>query len=79
MNASIGEFTCTTWATFVAALRAAIDDPDAYQTAERQILAFKQDCDCSSYHAAFVPLAIILGYDARTKISYFRRGLHREL
>ena len=79
MNSSKVEFTFTTWATFVEALRAAFDDPDAYQTAERQILALKQDRDCSSYHAAFVPLATILGYDARTKISYFRRGLHREL
>ena len=79
MNASTGEFSFATWATFVEALRAAFDDPDAYQTAERQILALKQDRDCSSYHAAFVPLATILNYDGRTKISYFRRGLHREL
>ena len=63
----------------MAALKAAFDDPDAYQTAERQILALKQDRDCSSYHAAFVPLATILNYDDRTKISYFRRYLHREL
>ena len=79
MNTSTGEFSFTTWATFVVALRAAFDEPDVYQTAERQILALKQNRDCSSYHAAFVPLATILGYDARTKISYFRRGLHHEL
>ena len=79
MNTSTGEFTFATWAAFVEALRAACDDPDAYQTAERQILALKQDRDCSSYHTAFVPLAMILSYDARTKISYFRRGLHRKL
>ena len=74
-----GEIGFTPWREFVVALKAAFDDPDAYQTAERQILALKQDRDCSSYHAAFVPLATILNYDGRTKISYFRRGLHREL
>ena len=79
MNTSTGELAFTTWAAFVEALRVAFDDPDAYQTAEYQILALKQDRDCSSYYITFVPLATILNYEGCTKISYFRRGLYREL
>ena len=79
MNTSIWEFTFTTWAAFMEALRATFDDPHAYQATEYQILALKQNRDYSSYHAAFVPLTTILNYDSRTKISYFRRGLHRKL
>ena len=79
MNTSIGEFTFTTWTACVEALTAALDNLDAYQTVQCQILALKQDCDCYSYHAAFIPLDTILGYDARIKILYFRRGLHHKL
>ena len=79
VNETIGTITLPTWANFVAALKAAFDDPDAYQTAYTKISSLKQERDCSSYHAAFVPLATILGFDQRTKISFFKKGLNGEL
>ena len=63
----------------VAALRAAFNDPDAYQTAYTKISTLRPERDCSSYHAAFVPLATILGIDERTKILFFKKGLNGEL
>ena len=78
VNETTGAIAFPTWTNFVAALRAAFDDPDAYQTAYTKISSLKQERDCSSYHAAFVPLATILGIDERTKISFFKKGLNRE-
>ena len=63
----------------MAALRAAFDDPDAYQTAYTKISSLRQERDCSSYHTAFIRLATILGIDERTKISFFKKGLNGEL
>ena len=70
-----------TWAAFTAALKAAFDDPDAYQTSQCKMKALKQgqQQDYSSYHAAFVPLATILNMDKRIRILFFQRGLQREL
>ena len=79
VNETTGAITLPTWASFVAALKAAFDDPDAYQTAYTKIISLKQERDCSSYHAAFVPLATILGFDERTRISFFKKGLNGEL
>ena len=79
VNKSTGAITLPTWARFVAALKAAFDDPDAYQTAYTKISSLKQERDCSSYHAPFVPLATILGFDERTRISFFKKGLNGEL
>ena len=79
VNETTGVITLPTWASFVAALKAAFDDPDAYQTAYTKISSLKQERDCSSYHAAFVPLATILGFDERTRISFFKKGLNGEL
>ena len=81
INETTGDIAFPTWAAFTAALKAAFDDPDAYQTAQRKIEALKQgqQQDCSSYHAAFVPLATILNMDERTRISFFQRGLQNEL
>ena len=79
VNQTTGTITLPTWASFVAALKAAFDDSDAYQTAYTKISSLKQDRDCSSYHAAFVPLATILGFDERTRISFFKKGLNVEL
>ena len=67
------------WASFVAALKAAFDDPDTYQTAYKKISSLKQERDCSSYHAAFIPLATILSFDERTSISFFKKWLNGEL
>ena len=79
VNETTGAISFPTWTVFVAALHAAFDDPDAYQTAYTKISTLRQKCDCSSYHAAFVPLATILGIDERTKISFFKQGLNGEL
>ena len=79
VNETTGAITLPTWASFVAALKAAFDDPDAYQTAYTKISSLKQERDCSSYHAAFVPLATILGFDERTRISFFKKGLNGKL
>ena len=56
VNETIGAISLPTWASFVAALKAAFDDPDAYQTTYTKISLLKQEHDCSSYHAIFVPL-----------------------
>ena len=81
MNETTGDMIdFPTWATFTTALKATFDDSDAYQTAQRKIEGLKQgQQDCSSYHAAFVPLATILNMDVRTRISFFQRGLQNEL
>ena len=79
MNEATGAISFVIWTSFVPALKAAFDDPDALQTAERKIRALKQDKDCSSCHAAFVPLATTLNLDFRTWISFFREGLNHEL
>ena len=79
VNETTGAISFPTWTDFVAALRAAFQDPDAYQTAYNRIASLKQDKDCSSYYAAFVSLATVLGIDERTKISFFKKGLHAEL
>ena len=74
-----GAISFPTWTEFVAALRATFDDPDAYQTPYTKISTLRQERDCSSYHAAFVPLVTIFGIDERTKISFFKKGLNGEL
>ena len=79
VNETTGAISFPTWTEFVAALRAAFEDPDAYQTAYNKISTLKQEKDCSSYYATFVPLATVLGIDERTKISFFKKGLNAEL
>ena len=79
INETTGAISFPTWTEFVAALRAAFDDPDAYQTAYTKISTLRQERDCSSYHAAFVPLARNLGIDERTRILFFKKGLNGEL
>ena len=79
VDKTTGAITLPNWASFVAAQKAAFDDPHAHQTAYTKISSLKQERDCSSYHAAFVPLATILGFDERTRISFFKKGLHGEL
>ena len=79
VNETTGAIFFPTWTEFVASLRAAFDDPDAYQTAYTKISTLRQERDCSSYHAAFVPLATIVGIDERTKISFFKKDLNGKL
>ena len=72
--------TFPTWASFTQALKAALDDPDAYQTAEEKIHKFKQgNGDCAKYYAKFITYATILKWNDRTKISFSKKGLHEEL
>ena len=72
--------TFPTWASFTQALKAAFDDPDAYQTAEQKINKLRQgNRDCAKYYAQFITHATILEWDGRTKISFFKKGLDEEL
>ena len=79
INETTGAISFPTWTEFVAALRAAFEYPDAYQIAYNKISTLKQEKDCSSYYAAFVSLATVIGIDERTKISFFKKGLHAKL
>ena len=76
VNETTGAIAFPSWTEFVAALRAAFEDPDAYQTAYNKISSLKQENDCSSYYGTFVSLATVLGLDERTRISFFKKGLH---
>ena len=79
VNETTGAISFPTWTEFVPALRAAFEDPDAYQTAYNKISTLKQEKDCSTYYAACVSLATVIGIEERTKISFFKKGLHAEL
>ena len=79
VNETTGAITLPTWESFAAALKAAFDDPDAYQTAYMKISSLKQERDYSFYHPAFVPFEIILGFDEGTRILFFEQGLNGEL
>ena len=79
VNETTGAISFPTWTEFVAALRAACKDPDAYQTAYNKISTLKQEKDYSSYYTAFVSLATVIGIDERAKISFFKKGVHAEL
>lgn len=80
VNQTTGAVDFPTFALFVQALKAAFDDPDARATAERKLLTLRQNNrDCSSYHAEFVTLATTLELDERTRISFFRRGLAKQV
>ena len=69
-----------TWEQFVAALKAAFDDPDARATAERKLRTLKQGTqDCSTYHAKFAFLGTQLCLDHLTRISWFKHGLTYEV
>ena len=68
--------TFPTWVSFTQALKAALDNPDAYQMAEEKIHKLKQgNLDCTKYYAEFITYATILEWDERTKISFFKKGL----
>jgi hypothetical protein len=74
------EIKFKTYTEFIQALKAAYDDPDKRATAERKLLALRQNHkDCSTYHAEFSTHANVLEYDDRTKISFFRKGANNDL
>ena len=61
------EIRFKTYAEFIKVLKAAYDDPDKRATAERKLLALRQNNkDCSTYHAEFSTYANVLEYDDRT-------------
>lgn len=80
LNKATGHISFTTYEAFVRALKSAYDDPDARATAERKLHNLKQgNRDCSAYHAEFATYATVLGYDDRTKISFFSNGANQGL
>ena len=79
VDETAGTIAFPTWTEFVGALRATFEDPDTYQTAYNKISSLKQERDFSSYYAAFVSLATILGIGDRTKISFFKKALRAKL
>ena len=79
VHETTGAISFPTWTEFVTTLSAAFEDPDTHQPAYNKISTLKQEKDCSSYYATFMPLAIVLGIDERTKISFFKKGLNAEL
>lgn len=68
VDETTGAITLPTWASYVAAMKALFDNPRTYQTAYTKISSLNHERDFSSYHAAFVLLATIFGFDKRTRI-----------
>jgi hypothetical protein len=80
LDKNTGKVGFDTYADFAQALKNAYDDPDARTTAERKLHALRQgDRDCSTYHSEFATYATTLGYDDRTKISFFINGANHGL
>lgn len=79
VNETTGAILFPTWTDFVAALHAAFENPHTYQTMYNKISTLRQEKDCFSYYATFVPLARVLGINERTKICSFKKGLNAEL
>lgn len=65
---------------FTDALSAALDDPDAYATSERQLDALRQEGSCASYYAKSIAIFAALGWsDSKVQIHHFRKGLKEVL
>lgn len=80
VSTSNGSVDFDNYESFYLALKAAFDDPDSYATAERSLLALKQDKSCSAYYSRFLSLIITLGWkENAVKIHYFRLGLKENL
>jgi hypothetical protein len=75
-----GRIAFDSWKVFVQKFRSAFLDPDALATAERKIQELRQGSDpCAAYHAQFVSYMAILGWDEKSKIATFKRGLRSEV
>lgn len=71
-----GDLAFESFETFIKALAAAFDDPDAYATAERELESLKQDGSCAAYYAKMVSLFSQLGWtESKVQIHHFRLGL----
>ncbi|KAF4305057.1 hypothetical protein GTA08_BOTSDO06181 [Botryosphaeria dothidea] len=80
VSASNGSVDFDNYEVFYQALKAAFDDPDAYATAERSLLALKQDNSCSLTTHGFLSLiTTLVGRENAVKIHYFRLGLKENL
>ena len=73
VDETTGAIAFPTWTEFVEALRAAFEDLDTDQTAYNKINSLKQEKDCSSYYAAFVTFATILGLDDGPRSTFLRK------
>ncbi|KAF4301680.1 hypothetical protein GTA08_BOTSDO10407 [Botryosphaeria dothidea] len=80
VSASTSWVNFDNYESFYQALKAAFDDPDSYATAERSLLALKQDKSCSTYYSRFLSLITTLSWkENAVKIYYFRLGLKENL
>ena len=58
VNETTGAITLPTWESFAAALKAAFDDPDAYQTAYMKISSLKQECKSTVFYRTPAPIIV---------------------
>lgn len=76
INSSTGEISFVSYASFIEALGAAFDDPDAYATAERELDSLKQDTSCAAFYAQIVSIFSRLDWrEEKVKIYFFKKGL----
>jgi hypothetical protein len=75
-----GRIAFDSWKDFSQKFRSAFQDPDALAIAKRKIQELRQGSDpCAAYHAQFVSYMAILGWDEKSKIATFKRGLRSEV
>jgi hypothetical protein len=75
-----GRMAFDSWKDFSQKFRSAFQDPDALATAKRKIQELRQGSDpCAAYQAQFVSYMAILGWDEKSKIATFKRGLRSEV
>ena len=80
VNESTGAISFAHFEAFIAALKAAFDDPDAPATAERKLRSLRQGTDaCSTYHSKFTSYMAVLSWDNSAQVSWFRNGLRDEV
>lgn len=80
LDATTGVCSFANFEAFLAALKAAFDDPDAKVTAERKLRALRQGNDsAATYYSKFMSYAALLDWNEPAKLSYFRLGLKDEI
>lgn len=63
INSLTGAITLTSYAVFMMSLGAALDDPDAYATVERELGLIRQEGSCATYCAQIVSIFSRLGWE----------------
>lgn len=80
IDPSTGAVSFLTYASFIEALGAAFDDPDAYATAERELETIRQTGSCANYYAHIVSIFSRLKWQEEgVKIHFLRKGLKTPL